>query len=72
MAMMASAPDFCAWRARSKVSSSASALTCTETGTRLLTALIATSASALRSAMVRLCDSALWCGHEIAVAPVRT
>ena len=43
-----------------------------ETGTRFATVLTAISAPSLRSAMVRLSDSALWCGHAIAGAPWRT
>src|SRR6516165_386565 len=39
---------------------------------RPATVLTAASANSLRSAMVRLSDSPLWCGQEIAVAPVRT
>ena len=42
------------------------------TGTRPAVTLTATSANCLRSAIVRLSDSALWCGHAMAVAPVRT
>lgn len=40
-----------------------------DTGTRFATVLTATSAPSLRSAIVRLSDSALWCGHAIAGAP---
>ena len=69
---MPSAPIFCACRASSIVSSTASALTWIVTGTRPATVFTATSAKRLRSAMVRLSDSPLWCGQEIAVAPVRT
>src|SRR5580698_3615430 len=39
------------------------------TGTRPATTLTAASANSLRSSMVRLSNSPLWCGHEIAGAP---
>src|ERR1700716_1747251 len=72
MAKMPSAPICWAWRASAKVSSTASALTWRGTGTRPATVLTAASANSLRSAIDRLSDSALWCGHEIAGAPLRT
>ena len=65
--MIASAPIFCAWRASSIESSTASALTWIEvTGTRPATTFTAASAKRLRSAIVRLSDSPLWCGQEMA------
>src|SRR5262249_42137293 len=39
---------------------------------RPATVFTAASANSLRSGIVRLSDSALWCGQEIAGAPVRT
>ena len=47
-------------------------LTKIDTGTRFATVLISTSAPRLRSAIVRLGDSALWWGHAMAGAPLRT
>ena len=72
MARMPSAPIFCAWRASSSVSSTASALTWIVTGTRPATTFTAASAKRLRSAIVRLSDSPLWCGQEMAGEPLRT
>ncbi len=69
---IASAPTFCAWRARSSESSSESVPTKIETGTRFATVFTAISAPSFRSAMVRFSDSALWCGHAMAGAPWRT
>src|SRR5258706_7006596 len=43
-----------------------------DTGTRFPTVFTAISAPSLRSAMVRLSDSALWCGQAMAGAPWRT
>ena len=72
IARMPSAPMSCACRASAKVSSTASALTWIVTGTRPATTLTAASANSLRSGIVRLSDSPLWCGQEIAGAPERT
>src|SRR5580658_4194138 len=72
IARMPSAPMSWACRASAIVSSTASALTWMVTGTRPATTLTAASANNLRSSMVRLSDSPLWCGHEIAGAPART